>query len=61
MSSLASIGPLLVGGALAEVVDVRVVLALAPLLLVYAWAYAQWGKADPFNFTRHLRRVRSVP
>ena len=61
MSSLASIGPLLVGGALAEVVDVRVVLALAPLLLVYAWVYAQWGKADPLNLTRHLRRVRSVP
>ena len=61
MSSLASIAPLLVGGALAEVVDVRIVLALAPLLLVYAWAYAQWGKADPLNLTRRLRRVRSAP
>lgn len=61
MASLAAVFPLVVGGALAEVVDVRVVLGLTPLLLLYAWAYAQWGKADPFNLTRRLRRARPTP
>jgi len=60
MASLASVFLLVVGGALAEVVDVRVVLGLTPLLLLYAWAYAQWGRVDPLNLTRRLRRARST-
>ena len=52
MASLASIPPLLAGGAMAAVVDVRIVLGLVPVLLAYTWMYAQWGTADPRDLMR---------
>ncbi len=41
-AALTSIG----GGALTEIVDVRVVLGLAPIVLLFAWIWAQWGRPD---------------
>lgn len=55
IATLASLPPLLAGGALAEVVDVRVVLGLVPLLLAWAWLYARWGTADPREWLRPSR------
>ena len=60
IATLASLPPLLAGGALVEVVDVRVVLGLVPLLLAWAWLYARWGTADPREWLRP-RRGGSVP
>ncbi len=57
LASAASVPPLLAGGALLEVVDVRVVLALTPLLLLYAWAFAQWGSADLRVLARQAQRA----
>jgi len=47
MTGIAALPPLLAGGGLTEVVDVRVVLGLSPLLLVVAWGWAQWGGTPP--------------
>lgn len=43
ITGVAALPPLLAGGGLTEVADVRVVLGLSPLLLVVAWGWAQWG------------------
>lgn len=54
----AAIPPLLGGGALTEVVDVRVVLGLVPVLLVLVWAWTHWARpARPrFPALGRLRR-----
>ena len=43
LAGVAAIPPLLAGGALTEVLDVRVVLGMAPLLLVGAWFWSSGG------------------
>ena len=44
LAGAAAIPPLLGGGALTEVVDVRVVLGLVPALLVLTWAWTHWAR-----------------
>lgn len=48
-TGIAALPPLLAGGGLTEVVDVRVVLGLSPLLLIAAWGWAQWGAPPTFG------------
>ena len=43
ITGIAAMPPLLAGGGLTEVADVRVVLGLSPLLLVGAWGWAHMG------------------
>ena len=57
IAGIAALPPLLLGGALTEIVDVRVVLGLMPVLLVVAWTWAHWGSPDPRAW-RRLRRPR---
>jgi len=59
VAGAAAIPPLLVGGALTEVLDVRVVLGLSPVLLLFAWMWAHWGTPDPVAVWR--RRLGGQP
>ena len=59
MAGVAAIPPLLVGGALTEVVDVRVVLGGIPVLLLIAWGWSQWGRPDAWLIVRRLRARRA--
>ncbi len=56
MAGAASIPPLLVGGALTEILDVRVVLGISPVVLVLAWAFARFGALDPRAVRRRVPR-----
>jgi MFS family permease len=47
MAGAASIPPLLIGGALTEILDVRIVLGISPVVLVLAWAFARFGTLNP--------------
>lgn len=61
LAAVASVPPLIVGGALVEVIDVRIVFGLTPLLLAWAWAYGQWGVADPVAPLRRRLARRGAP
>jgi len=49
ITGIAALPPLLAGGGLTEVADVRVVLGLSPILLVIAWGWAHWGGPDAWG------------
>ena len=54
LTGAGAVPPLLAGGGLTEVADVRVVLGLMPLLLLTVWAWARWGR--PWRLPGELRR-----
>lgn len=54
LAGVASIPPLLVGGALTEIVDVRVVFGLTPIVLVFAWSWSHWGRPEPWRVVAEL-------
>ena len=60
VAGVAAIPPLLTGGALTEVLDVRVVLGLTSVLLVFAWTWARWGSPDPREAWHRRRTQRSL-
>ena len=54
LAGVASIPPLLVGGALTEIVDVRVVFGLTPIILIVAWSWSHWGRPEPWRVVSEL-------
>ena len=57
VAGVAAAPPLLAAGALTQVIDVPVVLGLAPVLPLAAWGWARWGRQGRFT-ARHKRLVR---
>ena len=60
VARVAAIPSLLTGGALTEVLDVRVVLGLTPVLLLCAWIWAHWGSPDLCEAWRRCQAQRSL-
>ena len=61
LAGVASVPPLLAGGGLTEILDVRIVLGLSPVVLVFAWMWSHWGTPDPVAAWRRRALQRSSP
>ena len=58
LAGLASILPLLGRSALSEIVDVRALLGLLPLLLLFAWSWSHWVRPDHWPWLRDALPTR---
>jgi MFS family permease len=54
LAGIAAVPPLLIGGALTEIIDVRVVFGLIPILLILTWALSHWGRPGAWRAVRLL-------